>query len=276
MQRNSFDQLPSSKELQDILEAETKRELPKGKENSHYFEFSPLADLANYFGIDSSILTSEYVREDLDQESLLNEGKLFIQKLKDIILNKELLPEDIEILNKVYDYLSEEDPLEKSDLIFVFGAKTPLRIEKAVDIYKEGFSKIILASGRGPYYRDSSSETEAKIYKKIAVDSGVPDDSVVTEEESITIPDNVRASLNLLDEKGIRYDSIILINSPYTQRRGWAHFKKYTDDDVKLIRVNCGTGDNYKRDSWYKNPLGIDVVIGEYFKAKVAVSLNTA
>ncbi|HED38668.1 MAG TPA: YdcF family protein, partial [Ignavibacteria bacterium] len=125
-------------------------------------------------------------------------------------------------------------------------------------------------------YGNNQSATEAEIYAQIAVDAGVPKNSIIIENKSITIPDNVRSSLNLLDKKGISYGSIILVNSPYTQRRGWVHFKKYIPDTIKLIRVNSETGEQYKKDFWYKNPTGIDVVIGEFLKAKIAVSLNTA
>jgi uncharacterized SAM-binding protein YcdF (DUF218 family) len=276
MIRDNFSQLPNSAELQNILEAETKRSLPEGKEDAHYFSFSSLIKLAEHFGINAKILISNYTKEDVANEDLLEKGKSIIQELKDKILNKELSEEDIQVLNAVYDYLAEEDIPEKSDLIFVFGSKTPLRIEKAVELYDQGVSEIIVVSGRGPHYGEDSASTEAVTYARIAMDKGVPEKAIVIEDKSITIPDNVRSSLNLLDEKGVFYNSIILVNSPYTQRRGWAHFKKYLPEGVKFIRVNSGTGDQYKRDSWYKSPTGIDVIVGEYLKAKVAVSLNTA
>lgn len=275
MKRDKFSQLPNSEELKTILEAEAKRGFPEGKEELHYFDFSPLIKLAEHFGVDTQILVSIYSKDDIGNENLLEKGKGIIEQLKDKILNKELSPEDIEALNNVYDYLTEEDAPEKADLIFVFGAKTPLRIERAVELYKQEMSPKIVVSGRGPHYAENST-TEAETYAKIAIDNGVPEDSIVIEDNSITIPDNVRSSLNLLDEKGISYDSIILVNSPYTQRRGWAHFKKYVPDSIKLTRVNSDTGEQYKRDTWYKNPTGIDVIVGEFLKAKVAVSLNTA
>lgn len=275
MKRDKFSQLPNSEELRTILEAEAKRNFPEGKEELHYFEFSPLIKLVEHFGVDTQILTSTYSKEDVGNKNLLEKGKNIIEQLKSKILDKELSSEDIAVLNDVYDYLTEEDTPEKSDLIFVFGAKTLLRIEKAVELYKQEMSPKIVVSGKGPYYAENEI-TEAEIYAKIATENGVPEDSIIIEDASITIPDNVRSSLNLLDEKGISYDSVILVNSPYTQRRGWAHFKKYVPDSVRLTRVNCGTGEQYKHDTWYKNPTGIDVIVGEYLKAKVAVSLNTA
>jgi uncharacterized SAM-binding protein YcdF (DUF218 family) len=172
--------------------------------------------------------------------------------------------------------LAEEDIPEKSDIIFVFGAKTPFRIEKAVELYHQGFGEKIVISGRGPHYEDAQSTTEAELYARIAMQNGVPLSALITEDQSITIPHNVVCALNLLETAGIVYSSLILVNSPYVQRRGYAHFRKYTPDTIKLLRVNSDTGDKYKRNTWYNNQVGIETILGEYIKAKVAVSLNTA
>ncbi len=276
MKRDTFSQLPNTAELQDILSAEVKRDLPEGKEEAHYMDFSPLVRLAEHFGIPAELIAAEYTKEDIEAQDVLAKGKVLVEQIKKKLLHQNLSLEDIEMCNAAYDYLAEEDAPGESDFIFVFGAKTPLRIEKAVELYQQGLSEKIFVSGRGPSYGDTQAPTEAETYARIAMEKGVPAEAIITEDQSITIPDNVRSSLNLLDKNGESYSSIILVNSPYTQRRGWAHFKKYLPDGVTLFRVNSGTGEQYKRDTWYTNPTGIDVVLSEYFKAKVAVSLNTA
>lgn len=268
MKRDNFTQLPTSAELQEILSKEVKRKLPKGKEEVHYFDFSPLLKLAKHFGLDDDTIVSP--------QASMESAKVFADKMREMILSRDLSLDDVKILNEVYDYLAEQDPLVKAGLIFVFGAKTPLRIERAIELYQEQFAEKLILSGRSPHYADAQALTEAETYAKIAEESGVPEEKIIIEKESITIPDNVRASLNLLDESKINYNSIILVNSPYTQRRGWAHFKKYLPDTISLIRVNSETGDEYRRDSWYKNAKGIDAILGEYLKAKVAVALKTA
>ncbi|MEI7777702.1 MAG: YdcF family protein [bacterium] len=276
MKRDNFSQLPNSTELQKILDAEVKRNIPVGNEEKHYVDFSALVKLAEHFEVGAEIITDNYTKIGLKKQDLLEKGKILIEKLKEKLLNGDLSLEDIGACNVAYDYLAENDVVEKADIMFVFGAKTPLRIEKAVELYQQGLAQRIIVSGRSPHYAEEHSVTEAETYARIAVEKGVPANVIMVENKSITIPDNVRSSLNFLDESGISYSSIILVNSPYTQRRGWAHFKKYLPDTVKLIRVNSRVGDQYRRDAWYKSPIGIDVVLGEYIKAKVAVSLNTA
>lgn len=276
MQRKNFNQLPSSAELQNILATEAKRNVSKGKDYVHYVDFSPLIKLAKYFGIDTEVISNNYTPHDVTKQDLFAKGKIMIESLKNKLLNTDLSLKDIEICNIAYDYLAEEDTLENVDFIFVFGAKTPLRIKKAIELYQQGLSPKIIVSGRSPHYASDQSITEAENYALIAEQGGVPASAIIIENESISIPDNVRSSLNLLDEEGIFYKSIALVNSPYVQRRGWAHFKKYLPDTVKLVRVNCETSDQYKRDYWYKSSTGIDTILSEYLKAKIAVSLNTA
>lgn len=276
MKRDNFNQLPSSAELNDILSAEAKRAFPEGKEGEHYFDFSPIEKLASHFGLSTEFLSTSFNQQDIAEHDLFGQGKILIENLKKELLSKELDAAVVEACNSVYDYLAEEDVPERADLIFVFGAKTPLRIAKAIELYKQDLSERILISGRSPHYAENQSGSEAETYARIALGQGIPPSALITEEESITIPDNVRSSLNLLDDKEIAYSSLILVNSPYVQRRGYAHFKKYLPETVKLIRVNSDTGDQYKRDAWYKSGTGIDTVLSEYVKAKVAVSLNTA
>jgi uncharacterized SAM-binding protein YcdF (DUF218 family) len=276
MKRDNFSQLPTSVELQSILAAEVKRNVPEGNWGVHFFEFIPLVNLLNHLEIDSTVFAQQYSLEDLEKEDVLQKGKEIIGMLKEKLLDHDHSVETISLLNEAYDYLSEEDEPKKSDIIFVFGAKTPLRIEKAIELYKQEWSEKVMISGKGPHYGDANAVTEAEIYAQAAVKQGVPEDAILIEDKSITIPDNVRSSLNLLDEQNKSFSSIILVNSPYTQRRGWAHFKKYVPSNVEVLRVNCGTGDQYKKEMWFKSAGGIDVVLGEYLKAKVAVSLNTA
>jgi uncharacterized SAM-binding protein YcdF (DUF218 family) len=276
MKRDNFTQLPNSAELQSILAKEAKRNLPEGKDIVHYFKFSPLIKMVEHFGLDAKLLSGDQNLGDVVDPTFLERAKIFTEKIKEILLGRRLSAEDLEMCNEVYDYLAEQDLVREADLIFVFGAKTPLRIEKAIELYQDGLSKKLVLSGRSPHYANNQILSEAETYTEIAKKQGVSDQAIILEKESITIPDNVRSSLNLLDAKGIVYHSIILVNSPYTQRRGWAHFKKYLPDNITLIRINSETGEDYKRDSWYKNAKGIDAILGEYFKAKVAVSLNTA
>lgn len=266
-------QLPATQELRAIMDFEAKRDVPPEKEGVHYPSFDPLFRLAAALEVDVSLLKKGFTRDEWMAGGPLEEGDALVQALVDRLLQRPDL--DRRLLDGVYDYLAEEDPLEPAEAIFVFGAKTPLRIQKAVELYQAGWARKLVLSGHGPY-SNRGEKAEAGIYRDLAVAAGVPSEDILLETRSITIPDNVRTSLNLFDEIGFAPKSLILVNSPYVQRRGWALFKKYTPETVRIIRQNCGTGEKFSREQWFKNPEGAKVVINEFAKMKIAVVLNTA
>ena len=226
MKRANFTQLPDPKELQDILAIEARRKLPVGKKKAHYPDFLLIMELSDRFNLPFDIFSKDYNPKTLERYDVVEDGEKLIEQLKDRILSSKPSTENTELFSKIYDYLSKQDKLEKSDLIFVFGSKTLARIERAIELYKNNFSNLIIISGGNPIYEQDKKVSEAERYKLVALEKGVPEKDIITESKSITIPDNVRSSLNLLDEKGIKFNSMILVNSPYVQRRGWCHFKK--------------------------------------------------
>lgn len=272
--RTNFTVLPSVEELQKILAAEATRAVPAEKLGVHYPEFGTLIRLLDYYALPHSFFDSSANFEELTSQNFIEDLNTSAQELTQNLLNDASPPQ--EILHSVYDYLSEEDVPEPADMLFVFGAKTPARAQKAVELYNQGLAPTVCISGGNPFYKEHPNTTEAKNYKHALLEAGVPEEAIVLEDASITIPDNVRRSLNLFDATKQQVNSIILVNSPYVQRRGWVHFKKYLSDSVELYRVNSKTIDTYSRDGWHHTPAGVQVLYNEFVKMKVAVSLNTA
>jgi hypothetical protein len=268
--RRDYTQLPNSKELNQILSTESTRVVLGEKRNKHYADFSTIIALLNYFELSIKLFETEFGIEEIQNEENRKLALELVEQLSKNILANTLKPGLIEILSDIYDYLSEEDDLEKSDIIFVFGSKEELRTDKAIELYKKGWSEKIFISG------DKNQTPESVIHKQYAIQKGVPEKAFMIETRSISIPDNVKSSLNYLDKNNIDYNSVILVNSPFSQRRGWAHFNKWTKEGVRLIRVNSHVFDKYSRDNWFKQEDTLKVFLNELFKLKVAVSLNTA
>ena len=160
-------------------------------------------------------------------------------------------------------------------MIFVFGSSNLARAEKAVELYKKDLAPKIIFSGGSPIY-DPVRPVEAREYRRLALKQGVPDKAIIVEDQSITTADNIKCSLNLLDQLKVKLEKIILVNSPSSQRRGWCHFKKYLPDKIKLFRINCATKPEYNKVNWFRNEAGIRIILNEFVKMKVAVILDTA
>ena len=268
--RTHTTQLPNSSQLQQILAKEAERPHAHGKQDIHFPDFSTFIVLLEYLNIPTAFIKNNIPDE---ADNFIDRSRSVIdQVVSKILATSPPSP----LLNNLYGYLSEQDEQEVSDLIFVFGAKTLSRIDTAVELYKNGYAKQLVISGGNPIYVQKTMKSEAEIYKNYALQKAVPKDAILIESKSLTIPDNVRSSLNMLDETNVNFSSIIIVNSPYSQRRGWAHFKKYLSDNIKIIRKNCSTIEKYSKDNWYKNEDGIRIYLNEFIKMKVAVLLNTA
>jgi uncharacterized SAM-binding protein YcdF (DUF218 family) len=257
---------------------EAHRGLPLGKEGVHYPKFEAIIDLLAHFNLPSNLFKSEYESMDvLAAQTMVDKGALLLGQLADKILESPPDSETLTLLDAAYDYLSEEDDnTKKAEAIFVFGSKTPARIEKAIELYKASFAPKLVISGGAPFYGSDHPQSEGDRYREVALNAGVPANAIFVENKSVTLPDNIRTTLNIFDEQGISYKSYILVNSPYVQRRGWAVFKKYLPDGVSLIRVNSETADVYGRAQWFKSEQGIKTILNEFVKLKVAIILETA
>ncbi len=270
--RTHFTALPSIAELKKIMAVETVRDIPKAKERLHYADFSFAKALLKHFHLPEHYFDRDLTLADVEKENLLEVINTIANDLLERILSS---PPEIDLYNAIYDYLSEEDIPQPSELIFVFGAKTPARIETAIELYKKGLAPKMMLSGGNPFYAQSHI-SEAEQYQEIAINHGVRAEDIIIEPKSVTIPDNVGTSLKQLASMGHTVKSFVLINSPYSQRRGWCVFKKHTLEEVKLYRVNSSTGDQYSRANWYKNPEGVKIIFNELVKLKLTVILNTA
>ena len=274
MTRNDFTLFPRLDELLEIIAKEQQRPLPKGKDAVHYPDFTEIEKLLHKFEIDYSFFSENFALNELKNKNLPEVARKLSDSAVRTIVDAQV--NHIELFDEVYDYLAEEDVLEKSDILFVFGSKSNTRIEKAVELMKQGYAKLLVVSGNAPIYDKGYTITEAERLKEYALSKGITSDQIIIENTSISVPDNVRSSLNLLDKEKIVFKSIIIVNSPYSQRRGWAHFKKYLPDEIKVLRVNSKTIEKYSKNGWYTNEDGVRVIMNESIKMKIAVILNTA
>lgn len=272
MRRTDNTRLPGDEELAEILEREEFRPVAPGKEDVHYPDFTVMTDLLTSLSLHSDLFTEpvgsiyEAVRR----------GDGLLDQMVRRLVQPEIASRTRSELDACYAYLSEEDEPQPSDLIFVFGGKTLARPGRAAELYARDLAPTIMMSGGSPIYALSGQMTEARLYRGEAIRLGVPGDAILSEDKSITVPDNVRVSLNLLEARQFPLTSIIVVNSPYTQRRGWAIFKKHLPDSVVVRRVNCDTKPEFYRSQWYLQEPTLKIVLSEFMKMRASVVYNTA
>lgn len=275
--RTNHTQLPTHDELNRILAFEDTRVIPREKELLHYADFSPIISLLRKYDLPDTFFTGLFTFEDFGNKQFFNEAVKLFQHLGERILTDDSDRAHV-LFNKMYEYLSEEDTLESGDIIFVFGGKKTFRMEKAIELYKKGIAPKILVSGKSPFYeKDIEQEAEAETLRAFAIQYGVSKEDIIIEAQSITVPDNVKRSLNLLDSSNIPHQKIILVNSPFSQRRGWVHFQKMSLPGTECMRVNADrVSEEFSRDKWYANDAGVRMIMKEFFALRISELINSS
>jgi uncharacterized SAM-binding protein YcdF (DUF218 family) len=99
--------------------------------------------------------------------------------------------------------------LPKADAIVVLGcarsARLLRRVERGVQLYREGVAPLLLLSGGG-----NGPEPEAEIMRRIALEGGVPQAAVLIEPNSRDTLGNARETALLLSAHGLR--SVVLVS----------------------------------------------------------------
>ncbi len=157
-------------------------------------------------------------------------------------------------------YLSPQDKLAKTDAIVVIsGGETDLRVKEGVKLFQEEWAPLIIMSGAA---RDAG-ESNAEAMKRLAVKLGVPTDKVLVEKESRNTFDNAKFTRDILMNNNV--ESIILVTSPYHQRRASLTFNRYLGDSVKII--NHSAADSaWRKNGWWDNAWARKITLSELQK----------
>jgi uncharacterized SAM-binding protein YcdF (DUF218 family) len=121
--------------------------------------------------------------------------------------------------------LLPEKPLHPADAIVVLGSGPPVdkegrptaeltrRVEKGVELYRQGLAPVLIMTG-GNTYRDYY---ESEVMKQVAVAKGVPAQAVLEERKSLNTIGNARYSAALVRARGGK--SVIIVSSPFHLKR---------------------------------------------------------
>jgi len=144
-------------------------------------------------------------------------------------------------------YLSPQDKLRSSDAIVVIsGGETAERVNEGVELYWAGWAPLLIMSGAA---RDEGPSNAAAM-RKLAITAGVPADKIILDEEArdtISNAQNVRA---LIGDHGI--GSIILVTSPYHQRRALVAFRHFLGSGFPIVN-HSSTDSAWRKNGWWTN-----------------------
>jgi len=135
--------------------------------------------------------------------------------------------EIIQFAKMIWDYHHLHHSLQKADCIFVLGSQDTRVAERGAELYLQELAPLLIFSGGlGRLTKGVWTETEADLFARIAMEKGVPSESILIENRSTNTGENISFTRKLLDEKGLHPQSFILVQKPYMERRTFATFKK--------------------------------------------------
>ncbi|MBO7745122.1 YdcF family protein [Paenibacillus sp. MWE-103] len=167
----------------------------------------------------------------------------------------------------ITEFMFFETKLEPADVILIPGAGQPRLMERAAELYHQGFAPTILPSG-GP--SRNVETTEWAFLREIGLALGVPDHAILREDRAANTFENARFSKQVLQQKGVIPKKAILVCKSYHARRALLTYQvdfKETMFDVSPITDKTGI----TKENWFLDDTRIAIVmkeltkVGQYF-----------
>lgn len=179
-----------------------------------------------------------------------------------------------EFLKQMEGFIFVEDQPEKSDIIFVPGNGYPQMAEKAAELYREGYARYILPSGKYSITTGTFSgvlskkekysgqyQTEWEFLRHVLIENGVAPEDILQEEHATYTYENALFSKRVTDEKRISVKKAILCCKACHSRRVLMYYQ-HVYPETKFF-VCPSFPDGISRDNWDLSEEGVDAVTGE-------------
>jgi uncharacterized SAM-binding protein YcdF (DUF218 family) len=165
-------------------------------------------------------------------------------------------------------YLSPQSTLTKTDaIVAISGGETQARTAEAVALYKAGWAPVLIFSGAAA---DPTGPSNARAMATTAEGDGVPASAVLLDETSVDTSQNATDVAAIVHQHN--YHSIILVTSPYHQRRAEIAFHRALGSSFPI--VNHSSYDQlWRRSDWWVTAYSRSLTYSEL--KKVAYELAT-
>lgn len=182
-----------------------------------------------------------------------------VMALAIVSLNAYLAPDDLRTCGETPD--QNKQTCQKADaIVAVSGGKTAARTAEAIKLYKNGWAKYLIFSGAA---KDTTGPSNAEVMKEQALQAGIPESVIITEDESQTTHQNAERTEQILQQYSIT--RLIVVTSPYHQRRAGLEFQKKTSSNIQVLNHPARSDPDWP-DTWWLTPRGWWLVGGELVK----------
>jgi len=136
----------------------------------------------------------------------------------------------------LWNYHLMKQQIAKADAILVLCSHDERVAERGAQLFLDGWAPLIIFSGgQGAITKALWDEPEAERFARIAMNLGVPRESVLIEKNSTNTGENVQFTRKLLEERGLDPQKFILVQKPYMERRALATFLRYWPEKQVVV-----------------------------------------
>ncbi len=176
-----------------------------------------------------------------------------------IVIGVYLTPDDLRGCKTV----STKGNCQKADaIVAVSGGNTSIRAAEAITLYKQGWADTLIFSGAAA---DTSGPSNAEVMRRQAINAGIPDDAIEIESSAQTTKENATRTKQLLMRSGSGVSRVILVTSPYHQRRASLEFQALAGDGITILNHPASNDPDWPP-IWWLTPRGWWLVGGELVK----------
>jgi uncharacterized SAM-binding protein YcdF (DUF218 family) len=177
-----------------------------------------------------------------------------------------------DLVQVLWDYMLVGHELRKADCIFMLGSYDVRVADYAVDLYQQGYAPYLLFSGGVIQQNDRLNiywdETEADYFAKRALEQGVPAEQILIENQAMNTGQNFTCTQDLLDSLGLDFQSFILVQKPFMERRVLATGLKLWTDKKFVVTSPPISCEDYLNGHLPKDGL-IQYIVGDFQRVKI-------
>ncbi len=157
--------------------------------------------------------------------------------------------DNITLAKIIWDYHHVNHKLKKADCIFVLGSHDIRVAEYATKLFFEGYAPIVIFSGGVAHHDDllrtGWKKSEAETFAERAIQLGIPKNKIIIENESTNTSENIKFTEKILNEKRLNFNSFLVVQKPYMERRTYATIKLYWPNKTIIVTSPQIDFDNY-------------------------------
>ncbi len=146
-------------------------------------------------------------------------------------------------------------------IVAISGGDTDARARTAIQLYQDGWAPKLILSGAA---LDKRGISNAGAMRQLALRAGVPDSAILIDEQAVDTAGNAQGLRPIVREYALK--RIIVVTSPYHQRRASTEFTRALGDEVVVVSRPTYEDQYWPEDRWWSNPYGWYLAISEMTK----------